>query len=168
MGYFTAEHWTPVALPKVFAFFSDPNNLPRLMPPELRARVILIDLVEPLAEHPAGLAAGYGSTITFSFRPIPFLPVRQKWVAQITNYDFHPDHASFSDRQLKGPFKSWIHDHRFESETRDGKAGTLITDRVEFEVGYGAFGRVFEKSFLSKRMREIFVHRQATLEQTLR
>jgi hypothetical protein len=28
MGYFSTKQWVPVELPKVFAFFSDPNNLP--------------------------------------------------------------------------------------------------------------------------------------------
>ena len=32
MAYFSTKQRLPVELPQVFAFFSDPQNLPRLMP----------------------------------------------------------------------------------------------------------------------------------------
>jgi ligand-binding SRPBCC domain-containing protein len=106
MGFFSTEQWVPVKLPKVFAFFSDPNNLPRIMPSELQARVVFVDLVEPSNTGASKGAAGIGATITFSFRPLPLLPIRQKWIAQIVEYTCSPDFAAFHDRQLKGPFKA--------------------------------------------------------------
>lgn len=163
MGFFSTEQWIAVELPEVFAFFSDPNNLPRIMPAELQARVLFIDLVEPVEPHPDGVVAGTGTAITFSFRPVPFLPIRQKWVAQIVEFDFNASSASFSDRQAKGPFRSWNHRHEFEAETREGKSGTLIRDRVEFEVGYGALGRWIDR-WITSRMQQTFAHRQTALE----
>jgi ligand-binding SRPBCC domain-containing protein len=166
MGFFSTKQWVPIELPEVFAFFSDPNNLPRLMPAELQVRVLFIELVEPRDRPGSLVAAGIGTSITFSFRPIPFLPIRQRWVAQILEYDYRPEYSSFFDRQLRGPFKRWEHTHEFESEIRGGVIGTLITDTVEFEVGYGIFGRVMDR-WIGNRMRQAFEHRQKTLEEAL-
>jgi ligand-binding SRPBCC domain-containing protein len=166
MGFFSTKQWVPVELPEVFAFFSDPNNLPRLMPAELQVRVLFIDLLEPPAKPGTRASAGIGTSITFSFRPIPSLPIRQRWVAQIQKYDYQVDHSSFFDRQLRGPFKRWEHTHEFESETRDGVVGTLITDTVDFEVGYRSLGKVIDR-WISNQMQQAFAHRQKTLEEAL-
>jgi hypothetical protein len=48
MAYFEAVQWLPVELPKVFAFFSYPANLPRIMPPELQVRIEMAALVPPV------------------------------------------------------------------------------------------------------------------------
>jgi ligand-binding SRPBCC domain-containing protein len=166
MGYFSTKQWVPMELPKVFAFFSDPNNLPRLMPAELKVRVLFVDLVETSTKPGMSVAAGTGTTITFSFRPIPFLPIRTRWVAQILKYDYHPEYSSFYDRQLRGPFKRWEHSHDFESEIREGIVGTLITDTVEFEVGYGVLGQLVDR-WISDRTQHAFAHRQKALEEAL-
>ncbi len=167
MGYFQTEQWIPVELPRVFAFFWDPNNLPRIMPEELQALGLSIELVRPPGLQAYPPAAGVGTTISFSFRPIPFVPLRQRWIAQIVKFESGARFATFTDQQLRGPFKSWTHDHEFESETRDGRPGTLIRDRVEFEVGYGPVGQAIDK-WITERMSSTFGHRQAALEQLLK
>jgi uncharacterized protein YndB with AHSA1/START domain len=48
------EQWIPVPLPRVFRFFSDPENLPRLMPPELAAEIRSIERVAPPGEVERG------------------------------------------------------------------------------------------------------------------
>ena len=45
MSKIVAEAWIPVPISKVFAFFSDPQNLPRLMPPQLHAKIDDMHLV---------------------------------------------------------------------------------------------------------------------------
>ena len=70
------EHWVPVALPRVFAFFADPHNLPRIMPPSQGAKVLKFNLVPPrLAEgtRPKGFEhmAGAGTEIRSSFGRFP-------------------------------------------------------------------------------------------------
>ena len=39
MANFQAEQWVPYPIEQVFAFFSDPANLPRILPPGQRARI---------------------------------------------------------------------------------------------------------------------------------
>jgi hypothetical protein len=75
------EQWVAVPVEQVFSFFSNPSNLPRIMPPGLRTRLVRLRLMprstdspESSADHP-GLA-GVGSEIVSSFRIFPWLPWR--------------------------------------------------------------------------------------------
>lgn len=59
-----AEQWIAAPLPRVFAFFADPHNLPRTMPPSRGARLLRLSLIRqclpasqtpPDAERMAGV-----------------------------------------------------------------------------------------------------------------
>jgi len=50
VGKIVAEHWVNADLKRVFAFFSDPRNLPRLMPKEMDVRLEELTLVPPPPE----------------------------------------------------------------------------------------------------------------------
>jgi ligand-binding SRPBCC domain-containing protein len=161
-----AEHWIPVPLPKVFAFFADPHNLPRIMPPSQGAKIIKLNIVPP--RLPDGVPnrglermAGAGTEITFKFRAIPYIPVHERWTALITEFVFH---EYFSDIQKQGPFKSWHHSHTFESKIVEGVEGTTVGDDVEYEVGFGAVGDLLESLIFQRMMRAIFEHRRKSLE----
>jgi ligand-binding SRPBCC domain-containing protein len=134
MHRFSSRQWVPVSLDRVFAFFADPANLPRLMPPELATRIEGIH-PPPVPGNPATA----GTAIHIAFRPIPFLPLRLRWVALIL--EFVPD-SHFLDEQRSGPFASFRHRHGFLAETRDGIAGTLVTDDIEFALPFGFLGRL--------------------------
>jgi ligand-binding SRPBCC domain-containing protein len=160
------EHWIPVPVPKVFAFFSDPHNLPRIMPPSQGAKLIKFNLVPPrLPEgaRPQGLEhmAGPGTEITFKFRAIPYVPIHEGWTALITEFAFN---EYFADTQKQGPFKSWHHTHTFEAKVVGGRDGTVIGDEVEYEIGFGVIGRMLETMIFQRVMRAIFEHRKQALE----
>jgi ligand-binding SRPBCC domain-containing protein len=160
------EHWIPVPVPKVFAFFSDPHNLPRIMPPSQGAKLIKFNLVPPrLPEgaRPAGPdpMAGPGTEITFKFRAIPYVPIHERWTALITEFAFN---EYFTDTQKQGPFKSWHHTHTFEAKVVDGRDGTVVGDEVEYEVGFGVIGKLIETVIFQRMMRSIFEHRKQALE----
>ena len=83
--------WVPFPVTRVFAFFSNPENLPGLMPPETQTRIERLQLIapplSPAEDAPSNRrAAGVGSTITTSFRPFKFLPIRRQWIAAITEF----------------------------------------------------------------------------------
>ncbi|ADX74050.1 hypothetical protein Asphe3_29380 [Pseudarthrobacter phenanthrenivorans Sphe3] len=61
--------------------------------------------------------------------------------SRITHFDFP---HSFTDEQVKGPFKSFRHVHEFEITA----GGSVMTDRVEFSAPFGLLGRVVEKLVL--------------------
>ena len=162
---FEAEHWIAAPLPQVFAFFADPRNLPRIMPPRQGAKLILLhlvpprfpaDMTPPLAEHMAGV----GTEIVFKFCAIPYLPMHEKWTALITDFSLN---ESFLDTQKQGPFRRWEHTHSFEAKTVDGRDGTLIRDQVDYEVGFGVVGRMLERLFFQRLLRTTFEYRKRAL-----
>lgn len=61
--------------------------------------------------------------------------------SRVTGFDFP---HSFTDEQVKGPFKSFRHVHEFETTA----GGSIMTDRVEFTAPFGLLGRVVEKLVL--------------------
>jgi len=155
------EDWVPFPLPRVFAFFSDTANLPRLMPAATETRIDQLNLIPPSFDSKA---AGVGSTIVTSFRLFPFLPLRARWIARITEFEWN---HHFADVQEKGPFKQWHHRHEFQPETRSGITGTLVCDVIEYEVGFGPLGVIANSLFIAAQTRRVFTHRQRVLPQIL-
>ena len=163
---FEAEQWIAAPLPGVFAFFADPRNLPRLMPPKQGAKLVKLKLVPPrfpahTTPPDAELMAGVGTVIVFKFRAIPHLPMHEKWMALITGFSLN---EYFSDTQKQGPFRRWEHTHSFEVKTIEGREGTLIHDVVEYEVGFGAIGRMLETLMFQRMLRTTFEYRKKALE----
>jgi ligand-binding SRPBCC domain-containing protein len=166
------SQWVPFPVELVFAFFANPGNLPHLMPKWQQARVESSRLIapppRPVATDPAlrfqSPAAGTGSEMVISFRPVPRLPFRVGWIASITEFTWN-DH--FCDTQLKGPFASWNHCHRITSEVRDGINGTLIVDELEYSVPVGPLGLVANAMFVRRQMESTFAYRQQRLEDIL-
>src|SRR5215472_6119215 len=81
------EDWVPFPVSRVFLFFADLNNLPRIMPPETATRIDALRLVPPperLGVPNSGTIAGVGSELDTSFRVSPGLPFRARWIARIT------------------------------------------------------------------------------------
>src|ERR1700704_5799181 len=104
-AHFHAEKWLPQPVELVFAFFANPENLPRLMPKWQAARIEEASF-RPPPPHPGtprypGIAAGDGTRLTLSFRPFPYSPVRISWEAAIGHFIWN---QQFCDTQLRGPF----------------------------------------------------------------
>lgn len=163
--HFVTSQWLPYPVPVVFAFLANPQNLPLLTPPSRKARMEEAHLVAPLQRPVTShkipkVAAGEGSTIAISFRPFPFSPVRQRWEAVITEFQWH-DH--FCDRQARGPFAFWEHCHR----VREDNSGTRITDEVSYEMKLGAAGELAHLLFVSAQMEKLFAYRQRRMEELL-
>lgn len=171
MVCFEADQWIPVPLPTVFAFFSDPDNLPRIMPTELRVRTERKLLVPPPAGSGAiyealkrDKVAGVGSEFVFSFQPLPFFLLRMEWRVRIEEWE---PGRYFRDIQLSGPMRRWSHRHEFRSERRNGHEGTTVSDRVEFEIGFSWAGRLLERYFVLPAMSKSFAHRQEEVERAV-
>src|ERR1700712_3016898 len=92
--HFQSEQWLPYPVEHVFRFFSDPANLPRLMPDWQKARIDKQTLTPP-PPNPSNTSgspiAGPGRRILLSFRPVPFSPIRLKWDAEIDEFAWN-DH----------------------------------------------------------------------------
>jgi ligand-binding SRPBCC domain-containing protein len=179
----STSQWTPFPVELVFAFFANPGNLPHLMPKWQQARVESSRLVappsRPVAPDPTlrfqSPAAGMGSEMAISFRPVPRLPLRVGWLARITEFVWN---SHFCDEQIKGPFASWRHRHSIVAETRADEngapgesrepvRGTLISDEVEYSLPLGPLGSAVHGLFVRRQMEATFVYRQARLEAIL-
>ncbi len=113
-----AEQWLPRPLEELFPFYADAHNLERITPPLLRFRVLT----------PAPIPMEQGTRIDYRLRlhGIPF-----GWRTEIAAWE--PPHR-FVDRQERGPYRLWEHEHTFREE--DG--GTWVVDHVRCAVLGGA------------------------------
>ena len=169
MAYtFQSEQWVPFELPLVFAFFANPENLPRLMPRWQRARIEEAAFAAP-PPRPAGtpklpgVVAGAGTRMTISFRAFPLSPVRLPWDAEITEFTWN-DH--FCDIQHRGPFRAWKHCHHLTPQTRPSTStsrpptpGTLLRDHVEYALPLGPLGAIANLLFVRAQLRSTFRYR---------
>lgn len=156
----------PFPIELVFAFFANPSNLPHLMPPARKARIEDLRIQppppRPLAADPLrrfrSVAAGVGSEILVSFRPVRWIPQRASWLAKIVDFEWN---SHFIDEQIKGPFQTFRHRHSLQAEIRENVEGTTIVDELGYELPAGFVGRLaagmvraqLEKAFAFRRMR---------------
>jgi ligand-binding SRPBCC domain-containing protein len=173
----SSTQWTPFPVELVFAFFANPANLPHLMPKWQQAKIensrLVAPPMRPLAANPTfrfqSPAAGVGSEMEISFRPVPRLPWRIGWLARITEFEWN---SHFCDVQVTGPFASWKHRHGIVAESRTDSSGklvegTLISDHVEYAVPFGPLGLVANAMFVRRQMDSTFAYRQKRLEEIL-
>jgi ligand-binding SRPBCC domain-containing protein len=167
---FEAQQWLPYPVDVAFLFFANPENLPRLMPTWQKARIEEASFAPPPprpdgSKRPMrGIVAGAGTKMTISFKPFPFSPIRVPWNAEITEFAWD-DH--FCDVQHRGPFAYWKHCHSLAPETRDGVSGTLLTDKLNYEMHLGALGELGHTLFARWQIRQIFAYRQRRTEELM-
>ena len=136
----TFSQQVPRELPEVFAFFSHAENLEAITPAFLHFKILSVT-PQPVQE---------GTLISYSLR-LHGIPLH--WTSKII--EWKPPHK-FVDLQLRGPYKLWHHEHRFEAH--DG--GTLITDRVMLALPFGVLGRIAYKLRVHAEVNEIFAFRE--------
>jgi ligand-binding SRPBCC domain-containing protein len=139
----STEQWLPRPLEEVFAFFSDAQNLDVLTPPWLHFRILT----------PAPIPMAQGTLIDYriSWR---WLPLR--WRTEITAWE---PPRRFVDRQVRGPYRLWVHEHTFEE--RDG--GTLMRDRVEYGVPGWPLESLVNAWVVRPDIERIFAYRRAKM-----
>jgi ligand-binding SRPBCC domain-containing protein len=165
---FQTAQWVPYPVTKVFAIFANPTNLPRLMPAWQRPYIEKMTIILPPSngEEPESAAtrAGTGSTITIRFRPFPLSPIFWRWEAKIVEFQWN---EHFCDEQTEGPFAYWRHCHRLSRETKDGHAGTTVTDDLIYELPLGIFSEPAHALVIRKQIEAIFRYRQQRLLELL-
>ena len=124
----------------VFAFFSSPWNLGRITPPWLRFRVVGCS-DDSIRE---------GTRIDYRLR-LRGIPMR--WSSVISAWN--PPH-DFTDEQLVGPYRRWVHRHTF----RPDGSGVLAVDDVEYAVPGGA---LIERFLVRPDLERIFDYRHEQL-----
>jgi len=139
------EQLVPRPRPEVFAFFADAANLERLTPPTLK-----FSIRTPL---PIAMRPGAEIDYRLSLFGIPF-----RWRTVIEA--FEPE-SHFVDIQASGPYAVWRHHHEFV-EAADG---TLVRDRVEYELPLGPLGRLAHALLVRRQLDHIFDYRRQVIQQ---
>jgi ligand-binding SRPBCC domain-containing protein len=129
---------------EVFAFFADAANLERITPATLHFEI----------RSPQPIAMRAGAIIDYQ---LSLFGLRLKWRTLIESFD--PE-SGFVDVQAKGPYRTWRHSHEF----LDAPGGTLVRDRVEYEVPFGLFGELARRLFVARQIRRIFAFRRVAIE----
>ncbi len=143
MHSLTVETIIHKPIEEVFDFFSKAENLNKLTPPELYFKIIT----------PLPITMKVGTLIDYQLKltGIPF-----KWKTKITKWD--PPFV-FEDTQLKGPYNTWIHEHRFESVGN----GTKMTDYLQYRSPGGFLEFIPHHLFVKAKVEEIFRYRNEIL-----
>jgi ligand-binding SRPBCC domain-containing protein len=136
----------PLPRDEVFAFFSRPENLGRITPPELSFRIVT---PPPIEMRP-------GAVIDYSIG-LWRLPLR--WRTRIAIW--RPP-ASFVDVQERGPYAEWEHLHSFQ----EIPGGTRVVDEVRYRLPFGRLGALVHP-LVRLQLRRIFSYRQRMLHEIL-
>ncbi len=134
----------PVSAQELYEWHMAPGAFQKLIPKGQKIEVV---------EQPEEL--GEGEILVMK---VYLGPVGVTWEA--LHRDFVPG-RQFVDEQLRGPFRKWVHTHRFEPT--DG--GSLLVDHVEYEPPLGRLGQVAGGWVVRRMLKEMFEERhRITLE----
>jgi uncharacterized protein len=128
----------PVSGAEVYAFHERPDALARLIPPWERVRILV---------PPCSLAKGTRVVLRQWIGPFP-ITVESVHVA------CQPG-VSFVDEMVRGPFASWVHEHRFEHVSA---TASWLVDDVEYELPLEPLA-VVARSLVESRVERMFAHR---------
>jgi ligand-binding SRPBCC domain-containing protein len=136
-------HASPEAL---FEFHCNPANLTKVMPPTTR-----------VVELRAGTTAVEGEIIELRAREMGIIPIHWKCRWKRVN----PPHL-LVDEMIEGPFRKFVHHHRFESIDSER---TKLTDEVHYELGLGWPGWLIAVTFFRAYFTLMFAWRKMKMRQ---
>lgn len=137
--------WVPQPPDEAFAFFQDPQNLPRITPQWLDFKILRME--------PDRIQQG--TRIDYTLR---WFGIRYRWRTLIESWT---PGVSFVDTQESGPYILWHHTHTFEASN----GGTLLKDRVRYRLPFGPFGSLARALIVRRQLEGIFDHRMRTIAQ---
>jgi len=149
MGYyiFKREQILNTDISTVWDFVSKPENLGKITPNDMGFDILSIS--NPYMEE--------GMLIAYKISPM--LNIKTTWITIITNVI---KHKKFIDQQVKGPYKFWHHEHKFEVISSDK---VKMTDIITYIPPFGVFGDIANFVFLKNKLNGIFDFRETILHQ---
>lgn len=141
---FYEEQILPVTINNAWNFFSRPENLAKITPPDMKFRIT----------NRPGKDIYTGMIIRYRVRPL--LDICLNWTTEIVYVD-KPHY--FIDEQRFGPYKFWHHRHSF-TETGEG---VLMKDEVYYALPLGIIGQIMHSVMIKRKLEEIFTYRREVL-----
>lgn len=134
----------PITLDLAWDFFSDPRNLERITPPDMKFRT-----TSPVTD-----ATYAGQIISYTLRPLFAMQV--EWITEITHVN---KPFFFVDEQRFGPYRFWHHQHFFQ----EVEQGVEMRDLVHYLLPHLHGAWLTNKLFVAPRLKRIFDYRRETL-----
>ena len=122
----------------VFAFPEKPEALETLTPPRQKMEVL---------RREGGIRPG--GEVEFRLR---LGPVWLKWHARHTGYE---QNRLFTDEQVSGPFRKWVHRHCFVA----ANGGTQLTDEIECSLPGGSLADLLFGWLVTLQLARLFAFR---------
>ncbi len=145
--FYNAEQFLPIDIKKAWDFFSDAGNLAVITPPELAFKILTPSKDPEIYEG-----------MLIDYKVSPLFNISVKWQTEIVKVE---KPYSFTDRQLKGPYKLWEHTHQFFEKEN----GTLMKDRVKYALPFGVIGELAHSILVRDKIENIFTYRKQVLNQ---
>jgi ligand-binding SRPBCC domain-containing protein len=136
----------PLGIHETFAFFADASNLEKITPPELCFHILT----------PQPIEITRGTDIDYRLR---LYGVPLNWRSRITNWS--PPHR-FVDEQIQGPYRLWVHLHRFYQQN----GSTKIVDEVRYQLPLWPLGEL-AYPLIAAQLRRIFRFRKLALGEAI-
>lgn len=139
------EQDLPISLEEAWDFLSSPRNLKRITPDYMGFDITTKYLADKM--YP-------GMMVSYIVKPILGIPT--PWVTEITHV---VENEYFVDEQRHGPYAIWHHEHRIH----EIEGGVRMTDLLSYKPPFGILGQIANSLFISKKVKEIFNHREKAL-----
>jgi len=129
----------------IWSFVSKPENLEKITPDNMQFSIL----------SKSNLEMEEGMLIAYKISP--FLDINTTWITMITNVI---KNEKFIDQQVKGPYKFWHHEHKFEVISSNK---VKMTDIITYIPPFGFLGDIANAIFLKKKLKNIFDFRKIIL-----
>lgn len=144
--HYKTEQFLAININTAWAFFSSPENLALITPPQMDFRILTALDDKDIYK---------GMLIDYTVKPL--FGIRMHWRTEISNVN---KPFCFTDKQLKGPYHLWEHTHRFIEKDQ----GVLVTDDVRYALPLGIMGIIVHSLIVRKKIKNIFSFRKEALK----
>jgi ligand-binding SRPBCC domain-containing protein len=121
---------------EVFAFHETPDAFSRLQPPWQKTEIL---------QPPTSLEVGTRVVLRTKIGPL--------WQTIVAEHVAYEPGRMFADRMIEGPFAAWEHRH-LVAPRDDGTC--VLTDDIEYELPFGAVGRLFGNWLARRNLERLF------------
>ena len=131
----------------VFDFHTDTDNLGLISPPWMKSKLIR--------------ESGEGEGKMLELQVMQYNIFPSKWIVKIEEFD-RP--FRITDLMISGPMKYFRHSRTFSQPCA---SLTQMVDHLEYEVPFGAIGKIADKISIKKMMEQMFEYRHQKTKEIL-